>query len=268
MTTPSYVDLYEPQPDPPAAPVVPTLAPPPPVPGTVSGAIQKAENVSVALAPSGAVQLNTLDEALRFCKWAVESGLLPNGIKTVAQAFVILQKGAELGFSPMASFEFIYPVNGRPRLMPAGALAKVKSSGLLADYDERTEGEGETLQAIVTSLRKGAQRPMATVFTWQDAKRAGLIGKDNWKNWPKRMVLARARGFNLQDNFTDLLGGLQVRETFDLDASEVIDVNPARMPPAMMPPPAGPDPLLADEEGAPCCGRPHKPSEKCPTSQR
>lgn len=238
---------------------------------TKEQALARVENAAVTLADSGVVQLHNLDEALRFCKWAVESGLLPNGIKTVAQAFVILQKGAELGFSPMASFEFIYPVNGRPRLMPAGALAKVKASGLLADYDERTDGEGETLRAVVTSLRRGTARPVATEFSWGDAKRAGLIGKDNWRNWPQRMVLARARGFNLQDNFTDLLGGLQVRETFDLDPGETIDVEAAKMPSAAPLPPSTPDPLLADDppatavvEGAPCCGKPHLPSEPCP----
>lgn len=238
-------------------------------------ALAKAEQTAVVLSDSGAVKLQTLDEALRFCKWAVESGLLPNGIKTVAQAFVILQKGAELGFPAMASYEFIYPVNGRPRLTPAGALAKAKASGLLADYDERTEGEGDKLKAVVVSLRNGAKRPVVTEFSMFDAKVAGLLGKDNWKHYPKRMVLARARGFNLQDNFTDLLGGLQVRETFDLDPDEVIDVEPAKMPAPKSAPP-GPDPLLAGEapavidvtaesvELAPCCGKPHGAGEECP----
>lgn len=245
----------------------------PPAPGTVAAALVKAEGAQVALADSGAVQLRTLDEAIRFCKWAVESCLLPKGIDTAAKAFVIIQKGAELGFSAMASMEFIYPVNGRPRLAPVGALAKVKASGLLADYDERVEGEGEELRATVTSLRKGSQRPVVTTFTWADAKKAGLVGKDNWKNWPKRLVLARARGFNLQDNFPDLLGGLQVRETFDLDPGEVIDIEPARMPPAVQPPPPGEDPLLADvvdaepaaaDPACPECGGAHFPSEPCP----
>jgi hypothetical protein len=85
---------------------------------TKEQALARAEQVAVTLAPSGTVQLTSLDEALRFSKWAVDSGLLPNGIKTVAQAFVIMQKGAELGFSPMASFEFIYPVNGRGSRRP------------------------------------------------------------------------------------------------------------------------------------------------------
>lgn len=246
-----------------------------PAPGTVSAALVKADAANVALAESGAVQLRTLDEALKFCKWAVESGFLPRGIDTVAKAFVILQKGAELGFAAMASFEFIYPVNGRPRLAPVGALAKVKAADLLADYDERVEGEGENLRATVTSLRKGTQRPVVSTFTFAEAKRAGLTTKENWRNWPQRMVLARARGFNLQDNFPDLLGGLQVRETYDLDPGEAISVEAAPMPPVVQPAPAGVDPLLVDEadvvtiapdEVAPCCGKPHPPGIVCPES--
>jgi hypothetical protein len=102
---------------------------------------------------------------------------------------------------------------------------------------------------VVTSLRKGSTRPVVTTFTWQDAKTAHLVDKDNWRNWPKRMVLARARGFNLQDNFTDLLGGLPVRETFDLDPGERIAVEAEPMPPVLQAPPAGPDPLLAELVG-------------------
>lgn len=242
----------------------------------VAAALAKIDGSTVALSEGGAVQPKTLDEALRFCKWAVESGLLPKGIDTASKAFVVIQKGAELGFTPMAAMEFIYPVNGRPRLAPAGALAKVKASGLLADYEEQVVGEGDSLRATVTSLRKGAPRAVVTVFTWADAKRAGLTGKDNWKAYPQRMVLARARGFNLQDNFPDLLGGLQIREAADLDPGERIGMESPREL-AMIPAPAGPDPLLAEDaevippkppapsgEVAPCCGKPHKPSEPCP----
>jgi hypothetical protein len=87
------------------------------------------------------------------------------------------------------------------------------------------------------------------------------------------MLLARARGFAYGDAFRDLIGGLQVRETFDVDPEERLGMeSPATA--AVSTPPATPDPLLADvvdatsvetpAEGAPCCGKPHKPSEPCP----
>lgn len=211
------------------------------------------DKTPVHLAETGMVQLTTLDEGIRFARWAVESGLLPNTIKSPAAAFIVFQKGAELGFKPLTAAEYIYPVGGRPRLSPAGALALVRSSGLLVWIDEKVEGEGDDMRAIVTIQRKGDPKPKVTVFSVQDAKTARLWGKtgetgkpSGWVTYPKRMLLARARGFALQDTFPDLLGGLPVRDQHDLDPGEVI--GEAVVPPpntsTVLPP--EPDPLLAD----------------------
>ena len=55
---------------------------------------------------------------------------------------------------------------------------------------------------------------MRSEFSVQDAKRAGLWGKMSasgkptpWVLYPDRMLLFRARGFNLRDNFGDVLKG-------------------------------------------------------------
>ena len=59
------------------------------------------------------------EDSLAKAKIMVKSGLLPDSVNTPEKAIVIMQKGKELGFQPMAAFEHIVVVNGRPS--PDGA---------------------------------------------------------------------------------------------------------------------------------------------------
>jgi hypothetical protein len=190
--------------------------------------------VEVPLDKSGALAPVNMDQALRIARWAVESRLVP--AKSQAEAFVIMQRGAELGFRGLAAFEFLYAVNGRARISPAGIKAKALSSGLVEDFTEDVSGEGDTRSAVVSVKRKGIPSPIKATFSIADAKRAGLANKDNWKGYPDRMLLARAKGYAWGDAFPDMTGGMPVREMFDRDDEED----------ARMAPPQEPDKLLAE----------------------
>ena len=217
----------------------------------MEAALARIETAVVNLDEYGAAMPKTLDEQLKFCKWAIESGIVP--VKRIAEAFVVLQRGGELGFRGLASFDFLYVVNGRVRITPDGCKAKALGSGLLADQREEVLGEGENMEAVVTVLRKGIPTPFVGRFSVTDAKKARLWGanKDNWEKYPKRMLLARARGFAYGDAFRDLVGGLPVRETFDLDPEERLGAEPTE-PRPIVEPPKGPDPLLV-EDAIPSC---------------
>jgi hypothetical protein len=53
------------------------------------------------------------------------------------------------------------------------------------------------------------RKPVVAKFSVEDAKRAGLWGKQGpWSAYPKRMMQMRARGFALRDAFPDVLKGL------------------------------------------------------------
>lgn len=210
----------------------------------MDAAMVRAEKTSVALDEYGAAQPKTLDEQLHFCKWAVASGIVP--AKTVQEAFVVLQRGGELGFRGLAAFDFLYSVNGRVRITPAGCKAKALGAGILADQREEVLGEGDAMEAVVTVSRRGIPSPFVGRFSLTDAKRAHLLDKDNWKKYPRRMLLARARGFAYGDAFSDLVGGLPVRDVADLDPGESLGM-PASEPRPAPQPPSGPDPLLIED---------------------
>lgn len=66
--------------------------------------------------------------------------------------------------------------------------------------------------AVCISSRKGTGLRVSS-FSVQDAKRAKLWGKTGpWTEYPNRMMMWRARGFNLRDNFGDVLKGLHTYE--------------------------------------------------------
>lgn len=200
--------------------------------------VQKPE---LALSEAGIAAPKSLEEQLRIAQLAIKSGLMPTSLKTPEQVLLVMQRGAELGFKAHAAIDYLYPVNGRVRLTPAGAKALALQSGLLADYSERVDGVGDERTAVVIVQRKGIKTPTVGKFSIADARRARLEKKDNWQSYQDRMLLARARGFAFMDAFADLVGGMQVRETYDLDPGEVVATEPAvRQIPA-----ATPDPMLA-----------------------
>lgn len=200
----------------------------------------------LAVNDSGTALPRNVEEQLRLADAAIKSGLMPATLKTKEQVWLVMQRGAELGFKAYSSVDYLYPVNGRVRLTPAGAKALALQSGLLEDCNERFEGEGETRVAIVTVKRRGIPTPSVARFSYADAKRAGLVSKDNWQKYLDRMLLARARGFAFMDAFGDLIGGMQVREVFDLDPGESIAIDKTAAAPAERQIPAATfDPMLS-----------------------
>jgi hypothetical protein len=203
----------------------------PPAPPRSDSIIRVPVDKNGAMAPVDSVQL------LEMARWVVQSRLV--SAKTVTEAWVIMQRGAELGFKGLASFEFLYAVNGKARISPNGIKAKALSSGKVEDFEESVAGEGDARTATVSVKRQGIPTPIKCSFSIADAKRAKLSSKDNWQGYPDRMLLARARGYAWGDAFPDMTGGMPVREMFDRDEDED----------ARMAPPQEPDKLLAEVVG-------------------
>lgn len=151
----------------------------------------------------------TLEEALRFADILSKSELVPKDYQgRPANAFVAIQWGQEIGLQPLQAMQNIAVINGRPALWGDAQLALVMSHPA---YEWHKEDETET-GATVTIKRRGVPE-CVRVFTIEDAKRAGLAGKQGpWQTAPKRMMKLRARAFALRDLFPDVLRGLTSAE--------------------------------------------------------
>ena len=160
---------------------------------------------------NGGIVLETFEDMWAYAKLISQSELLPKQFRgKPADVVIAIQMGQEIGLSPLHSVRNIYVVNGRASMWGDAVIALVRNSPVCEWISEYMEDDGT---AVCESKRVNDPRPLVTRFTKQDAITAGLWGSAGpWKNYPRRMLQMRARGFNLRDNFADVLGGLITRE--------------------------------------------------------
>jgi hypothetical protein len=181
---------------------------------------------------SKGVSLESFEQLWRFATCIAKSPFAPKGMETPEAIVPAIQLGLEIGLSPMAALQNVAVINGRPGIYGDAALALVRASGLCEAYTQKTEGAGDTLAAVVTSKREGHE-PLTHRFSVADAKKAGLWGKSGpWSQYPERMLLFRARGFNLRDNFGDVLKGLRTTEELsDIPAEKTVSGHVVQITP-------------------------------------
>lgn len=125
------------------------------------------------------------EAALGLAKTLCESGFLPRAIQKPAQALAIILAGQELGLPPMQSLRQIHVVEGKPVLSAELMLSLFKRQGGQAKWVESTDDKA------VLFLRHPNGDEHTESFTMQEAQRAGVTGKDNWRKYPKAMLKAR-----------------------------------------------------------------------------
>lgn len=169
------------------------------------------------------VELKSFGELLNYARCIAASHLAPKGFETPEQILVAIEAGAEVGLRPLQALQNIAVINGRPSFYGDVPLAIVQASGELEDFQEFFQGDGGNLTAVCVSKRRGRSKPCTRTFSVSDAQTAGLWGKAGpWKQYPKRMLQMRARGFNLRDEFPDILKGF----CSEIHPDEVIDTVP------------------------------------------
>lgn len=166
---------------------------------------------------------NNLQEAMQIAEILASSDIVPKDYqRKPGNILVAMQWGAEIGLQPLQAMQNIAVINGRPSIWGDAMLALVRGSGLLEFIREEITPDG--LKAICTVKRKG-EEPAVSEFSMEDAKRAGLSGKQGpWTQYPKRMMKLRARSYALRDVFPDVLKGMAIAEE---EQDKEIDVTPA-----------------------------------------
>lgn len=177
----------------------------------------------------------TIDEVARVAQAVIVAGLAPNSYeggteKERASKIIIgIMKGAEVGFPPITALSTIAIINGRPCIWGDGAVALIQASGMVEKVMQMYEGQEtpdglpDDFTAVYSIHRKGQENPYVGRFSVKDAKRARLWGNPKrapWMDYPKRMLMMRARAFALRDGFADRLMGLSIAE-------EAQDIAPA-----------------------------------------
>jgi hypothetical protein len=134
----------------------------------------------------------------------LQSGFLPTSIKTGPQAIAIMMKGYELGIPPMQALSEIDIIQGRPTCKATLQLALIYKNCPGAKIDFLKIEDDECL--IRASRPSG--KPTEFRFDKEDATRAGLINKDNWKKHPRAMFRSRCVSEMARSMFPDALMGM------------------------------------------------------------
>jgi hypothetical protein len=178
------------------------------------------------------------------------SGLVPT--KTPEATAAIMLKGAELGVPPMAAFSQISVIQGKPTVGSELQLALLARGQVTWSWLQ----DGSDGEAVIQFDRPGFGKALGR-FSMDDAKAAGLSGKDNWKKWPRNMLRARAISDGARQIGPDLLNGAsytheelgaEVDENGAVVAGASFTVAPPQPAQAVEPAPA--PPVEADPEFA------------------
>jgi len=198
--------------------------------------------------------IDSLDKAKEFCAYISNSDMVPKGYKGKPADMIIAGMiGKELGLPFFQALQSIAVINGIPSIYGDAGLALVRSHNVLEDIDEYFELDGHRLDvvdwedaytkganvaAVCMTKRVGMKTPRTTRYSIKDAITAKLWGKKTtkyksgsnesyqvdspWITNPGRMLMWRARGFNVRDNFGDIVKGLRFFE----EAMDIVDDEP------------------------------------------
>lgn len=151
-----------------------------------------------------------------------KSGFCPAAYRNKPDdVYLAMAYGAQIGLNPLLAVQNIAVVNGKPAVYGDALTAIAQGHKETEEYED---GYTETGAAFCKIVRKG--RTIYREFSEEDAKRAGLWGRNTWAQYPKRMLLWRARGWAVRDAYADVLMGLWSVEEASDAPKEPIDVTP------------------------------------------
>jgi hypothetical protein len=156
-----------------------------------------------------------LEPAAALANQVAGSAFVPTAMRNNPAAIVAaILYGDELGLGPMQSLAKINVIEGKPSLS-----AEAQRALILAEGHELWVDESTATRVTVSGRRRDSERTSSVTWTLDDAKRANLAGKQNWRLYPRQMLMARATADLARAIFADVIGGLAATE-------EIEDVDP------------------------------------------
>lgn len=177
-----------------------------------------------------AIQPGDLDGAMRFADVLCRSSVCPQHLRgKPADAAMIILWGAEAGIGPLQAVYGINVIQGNPDASPELMRALIARAGHKLEVT-RLDDKGCELR--LTRADTGAVVEVA--FLEDDAKRAGLLGKGQWKSYPKAMYLARCTSMLGRAGAADAIAGLSYTHeevsSFAGTGSEPEPLGPSELP--------------------------------------
>jgi len=154
----------------------------------------------------------SLEDWEKFCIKLSRTTIIPPSFQGKPdEIFIACQMGLNIGLDPYQALQGISVINNRPTIWGDAALAVCMGHPAFSDIEETFDFEKQIATCRIS--RTGKSDTIMT-FSLEEATKAGLLEKkgDIWKQYTKRMLQLRARGFAMRDSFPDALKGIFIRE--------------------------------------------------------
>jgi len=154
-------------------------------------------------------------EVFSLEKWQkmIETGLMPDGM-SAQQASLISCKGREMGLKPMRAIQCLVVIKGRVTMSGEGMAALIRER--VKYYKQRVIERSHERACIEVS--RGAKIDgevfwedyQRIEFTIENAKRAQLLNKTVWKQYPEDMLWWRCISRMARVIFPDIIQGVYI----------------------------------------------------------
>ena len=162
-----------------------------------------------------------VDQITIMANAVAKSGLF--GVKTPEQAMALMLIAQAEGNHPAIAARDYHVIQGRPALKADAMLARFQQAGGKVNWDTYTDTE---VKATFSHPSGGS---ITLSWTIEQARKIGIAGKDNWKNYPRAMLRARVISEGIRTVYPGCVVGVYTPEEvqdFDHKPRVEKDVTP------------------------------------------
>lgn len=123
------------------------------------------------------------DQQQAIAKAVVASKLF--GMTSESQALALMALCEAEGMHPVRALQEFHIIQGRPALKADAMLARFQARGGSVKWLDYTDAK------VIGEFSHPQGGTLKVEWTIEQAKRIGLAGKDNWKNYPRAMLRSR-----------------------------------------------------------------------------
>ncbi len=156
---------------------------------------------------------------------AVVASQLFGGIKTKEQAFTLMLLCQAKGLHPIEAMERYHLIQGRPALKAETIIAEFQKAGGVVNWDEYSD---ERVTGTFSHPQGGS---LTNSWDMARAQKAGLAGKDNWKNYSAAMLASRCATEAIRRVYPGCLQGMHsVEEVQEIVEAEFAPTQQRKAP--------------------------------------
>jgi hypothetical protein len=142
------------------------------------------------------------------------------GVENVSQAVTLMLVAQSEGLHPASAARDYHVIKGRPSMKADTMLARFQASGGIIEWQDYSD-----TKVAATFKHPNSPKPVLIEWTMEMAKRIGLAGKDNWRNYPRAMLRARVISEGVRTCYPVIATGIYTPEEV-ADFEKEKDITP------------------------------------------